>query len=91
MAKYEPIFLSGNGGYPRSTLRDRVAALQKENKEYKHKVDVLTKLVEGLCETVSIAVVTIEGHEHDDKELMLLEADLTELISMANDEVSSLS
>jgi hypothetical protein len=82
--------MSGNGG-PRATLRGRVAALQKENKDYKRKVDTLTKLVEGLCDTVSIAIVTIEGHEHNDKELMLLEADLTELILMAKDKVSSLA
>jgi hypothetical protein len=43
-----------------------------------------------MCLTVSAAVVTIEGHEHNDKELMLLEADLTELVSMAREEVSKL-
>jgi hypothetical protein len=81
---------SGGGGRPQGTLRDRIAALEKENRDYKHKSKVLNELVDGMCLTVSAAIVTIEGHEHNDKELMLLEADLTELVSMAREEVSKL-
>jgi GGDEF domain-containing protein len=84
------VIMAAGGGHPQATLRTRIAVCERENRDLKHKVKVLGDLVDGLCLTISFAILTIEAHEHNDKELMLLEADLAQLVAQAEQEILNL-
>jgi hypothetical protein len=66
------------------TLIGRTLKLQRENRQLKEKVSKLLLLLDGVYETIADAVITIESHEHNDKALMLLEADLSALNDAIN-------
>ena len=66
------------------TLIGRTLKLQRENRQLNEKVSKLLLLLDGVYETIADAVITIESHEHNDKALMLLEADLSALNDAIN-------
>ena len=67
-----------------SELRGRILKLQHQNLLLNEKVSKLLLLLDGVYETIAEAVITIESHEHNDKALMLLEADLSALNDAIN-------
>ena len=73
---------------PKPTLpshhRGKIAQLQRENRQLNEKVSKLLLLLDGVYATIAEAVITIESHEHNDKALMLLEADLSALNDAIN-------
>ena len=73
---------------PKPTLpshhRGKIAELQRENRQLNEKVSKLLLLLDAIYATIAEAVITIESHEHNDKELMLLEADLSALNDAIN-------
>ena len=73
---------------PKPTLpshhRGKIAELQRDNLQLNEKVSKLLLLLDGVYETIADAVITIESHEHNDKALMLLEADLSALNDAIN-------
>ena len=66
------------------TLIGRTLKLQRENRQLNEKMSKLLLLLDGVYETIADAVITIESHEHNDKALMLLEADLSALNDAIN-------
>ena len=66
------------------TLIGRTLKLQRDNRQLNEKVSKLLLLLDGVYETIADAVITIESHEHNDKALMLLEADLSALNDAIN-------
>ena len=66
------------------TLIGRTLKLQRENRQLNEKVSKLLLLLDGVYATIAKAVITIESHEHNDKALMLLEADLSALNDAIN-------
>ncbi len=66
------------------TLIGRTLKLQRDNRQLNEKVSKLLLLLDGVYETIAEAVITIESHEHNDKALMLLEADLNALNDAIN-------
>jgi hypothetical protein len=64
--------------------RGKIAELQRDNRQLNEKVSKLLLLLDGVYETIADAVITIESHEHNDKALMLLEADLSALNDAIN-------
>ena len=71
-------------------LRNKIAHLQRDNRHCNYKASELMLLVEGMLHSVSDAIKTIEAHEHNDTVLMVLEADLAELLVVVNDKVLGL-
>ena len=73
---------------PKPTLpshhRGKIAELQRENRQLNEKVSKLLLLLDAIYATIAEAVITIESHEHNDKALMLLEADLSALNDAIN-------
>jgi len=73
---------------PKPTLpshhRGKIAQLQRENRQLNEKVSKLLLLLDAMYATIAEAVITIESHEHNDKALMLLEADLSALNDAIN-------
>ena len=54
------------------------------------KVSTLLELISGLSHSLSDAVDTIKLHEHNDKALMLLEADLEESLQVTEEQLNTL-
>jgi hypothetical protein len=73
---------------PKPTLashhRGKIAELQRDNRQLNEKVSKLLLLLDAIYATIADAVITIESHEHNDKALMLLEADLSALNDAIN-------
>ena len=73
---------------PKPTLpshhRGKIAELQRENRQINEKVSKLLLLLDAIYATIAEAVITIESREHNDKALMLLEADLSALNDAIN-------
>ena len=73
---------------PKPTLpshhRGKIAELQRENRQLNEKMSKLLLLLDAIYATIAEAVITIESHEHNDKALMLLEADLSALNDAIN-------
>jgi hypothetical protein len=64
--------------------RGKIAELQRDNRQLNEKVSKLLLLLDAIYATIADAVITIESHEHNDKALMLLEADLSALNDAIN-------
>jgi len=75
---------------PPSQLRNKIAQLQCDNKECNHKVSVLLEIIDGLSHSLNDAVDTISLHEHNDNALMILEADLGELLNVTTEQLNNL-
>ena len=73
---------------PKPTLpshhRGKIAQLQRDNRQLNEKMSKLLLLLDAIYATIAEAVITIESHEHNDKALMLLEADLSALNDAIN-------
>jgi sulfur transfer complex TusBCD TusB component (DsrH family) len=73
---------------PKPTLpshhRGKIAQLQRENRQLNEKMSKLLLLLDAIYATIAEAVITIESHKHNDKALMLLEADLSALNDAIN-------
>ena len=73
---------------PKPTLpshhRGKIAELQRDNRQLNEKMSKLLLLLDAIYATIAEAVITIESHEHNDKALMLLEADLSALNDAIN-------
>ena len=72
---------------PPRQLRNKIAQLQRDNRYCNYKASELMLLVECMLHSISDAITTIEAHEHNDTVLMVLEADLAELLIVVNDKV----
>ena len=75
---------------PPSQHRNMIAQLQRDNKECNTKVSMLLEIVNGLSHSLSDAVDTIALHEHNDNALMILEADLDELLNVTTEKLINL-
>jgi len=75
---------------PPSQRRNKIAQLERDNRECNSKVSVLLEIIEGLSHSINDAVDTIALHEHNDSALMILEADLTELLDVTNEQLIAL-
>ena len=75
---------------PPNQRRNMIAQLQCDNRECNRKVSVLLEIIEGLSHSINDAVDTIALHEHNDNALMLLEADLSELIIVTSEQLINL-
>ena len=64
--------------------RGKIAQLQRENRQLNEKMSKLLLLLDAIYATIAESVITIESHEHNDKALMLLEADLSALNDAIN-------
>ena len=71
-------------------LRNKIAQLQCDNRLCNYKVSELLLLVESMFHSISDTIAIIEGHEHNDTVLMVLESDLAELLEVANDKLLNL-
>ena len=73
---------------PKPTLpshhRGKIAELQRDNRQLNEKMSKLLLLLDAIYATIAEAVITIESHEHNDKALMMLEADLSALNDAIN-------
>jgi len=72
---------------PPSQRRNKIAQLERDNRECNSKIEVLLEIIDGLKHSVEDAVDTIALHEHNDSALMILEADLTELLTVTNEQL----
>jgi hypothetical protein len=72
---------------PPSQRRNKIAQLERDNRECNSKISVLLEIIDGLNHSVEDAVDTIALHEHNDSALMILEADLTELLHVTNEQL----
>ena len=75
---------------PPRQLRNKIAQLQRDNRYCNYKASELSLLVEHMDHSISDAIETIKAHEHNDTALMVLEADLAELLIVVNDKVLDL-
>ena len=75
---------------PPSQHRNKIAELQRDNRNLNSKVSTLLELISGLSHSLSDAVDTIKLHEHNDKALMLLEADLEESLQVTEEQLNTL-
>jgi|TARA_R110000764_G_scaffold43254_1_gene97302 hypothetical protein len=75
---------------PPSQRRNKIAQLERDNRECSRKIEVLREIIEGLSHSINDAVDTIALHEHNDNALMILEADLTELLDVTNEQLIAL-
>jgi hypothetical protein len=75
---------------PPSQRRNKIAQLERDNRECNSKISVLLEIIDGLKHSVEDAVDTIALHEHNDSALMILEADLTELLDVTNEQLIAL-
>ena len=75
---------------PPSQRRNKIAQLERDNRECNSKIEVLKEIIEGLSHSINDAVDTIALHEHNDNALMILEADLTELLDVTNEQLIAL-
>jgi hypothetical protein len=73
-----------------SQHRNKIAQLQRDNRECNRKVSVLLEVVDGLTHSLNDAIDTIALHEHNDNALKLLEADLGELLNVTNEQLINL-
>tara|TARA_R110000850_G_scaffold24625_8_gene71925 strand:+ start:3081 stop:3329 length:249 start_codon:yes stop_codon:yes gene_type:complete len=75
---------------PPRQLRNKIAQIERDNRECNTKVSVLLEIIDGLTHSLNDAVDTIALHEHNDSVLMVLEADLGELLSVTNEKLIAL-
>ena len=75
---------------PPSQHRNKIARLERVNRNDSRKIAVLLDIINGLSHSVEDAVDTIALHEHNDNALMRLEADLTELLDVTNEQLIAL-
>jgi len=75
---------------PPSQHRNKIAQLERDNRECYRKIASLLDIINGLSHSVEDAVDTIALHEHNDNALMILEADLTELLYVTNEQLIAL-
>lgn len=75
---------------PPRQLRNKIAQLQRDNRYYNYKASELSLLVEYMDHSISDAIETIKAHEHKDIALMVLEADLAELLIVVNEKALGL-
>ena len=75
---------------PPRQLRNKIAQLQRDNRYCNYKASELSLLVEAMSHSISDAIDIIKAHEHNDTVLMVLEADLAELLVVVNDNVLKL-
>ena len=75
---------------PPSQRRNKIAQLERDNRECNSKIEALKEIIEGLSHSINDAVDTIALHEHNDNALMILEADLTELLDVTNEQLIAL-
>ena len=75
---------------PPRQLRNKIAQIERDNRECNTKVSVLLEIIDGLTHSLNDAVDTIALHEHNDNALMILEADLTELLDVTNEQLIAL-
>ena len=73
-----------------SQHRNKIARLERVNRNDSRKIAVLLDIINGLSHSVEDAVDTIALHEHNDNALMRLEADLTELLDVTNEQLIAL-
>jgi hypothetical protein len=72
---------------PPSQRRNKIAQLERDNRDSRRKIEALEEIIDGLKHSVEDAVDTIALHEHNDSALMILEADLTELLHVTNEQL----
>ena len=75
---------------PPRQLRNKIAQLERDNRECNAKVSALLEIIDGLTHSLNDAIDTIALHEHNDNALMLLEADLGELLNVTNEKLIAL-
>jgi hypothetical protein len=75
---------------PPGQLRNKIAELQRDNRNYHDRVQVLLGIISGLSHSLNDAVDTIALHEHNDCALMILEADLGESLNVTTEQLNNL-
>ena len=75
---------------PPSQHRNKIAQLERDNRDNSRKIAALLDIINGLSHSVEDAVDTIALHDHNDSALMILEADLSELLGVTNEQLTAL-
>ena len=75
---------------PPSQHRNKIAELQRDNRNLMRQVSMLLDVTEGLKNSISDAAFEITFAEHDHKEIMVLKADLEHSLDIANDKLVNL-
>ena len=72
---------------PPSQRRNKIAQLERDNRECNSKVSVLLEIIEGLSHSINDGVDTVSKHQHNDSALKILVADWTELLEVTNEQL----
>ena len=75
---------------PPSQLRNKIAQLERDNRECNTKVSLLLEIIEGQSQSISDAIVVIELHDHEHIDLQILEVDLEESMNITNEKLIAL-
>ena len=75
---------------PPSQRRNKIAQLERDNRECNSKVSVLLEIIEGLSHSINDAVDTVSKHKRNDRALKILVADWTELLDVTNEQLIAL-
>jgi hypothetical protein len=75
---------------PPSQLRNKIAQLERDNRECNTKVSLLLEIIEGQSQIIADAIVVIELHDHEHIDLQVLEVDLEESINITNEKLIAL-
>jgi hypothetical protein len=75
---------------PPRQLRNKIAQLERDNRECNTKVSLLLEIIEGQSQIIADAIVVIELHDHEHIDLQVLEVDLEESIKITNEKLIAL-
>jgi hypothetical protein len=75
---------------PPSQLRNKIAQLERDNRECNTKVSLLKEIIEGQSQIITDAIRVIELHDHEHIDLQVLEVDLEESINITNEKLAVL-